>query len=108
LPPSSKVDCTAPQISLSLFSPPSPSDQRCLTNARQAILKKLQAWQTQVDSCPEASPGSGNSDGDMALVGIFASIGGIVLGAAIAGAIFVYLSRAIIQRWKQGAYAKVN
>jgi hypothetical protein len=44
----------------------------------------------------------------MALVGIFSAVGGIILGVVITGAIFVFLSRKIIQRWKSSAYTHVN
>lgn len=62
------------------------------------------------DTCPRESGGDGGGHGDgvMALVGVFAAIGGIITGVLLAGAVFVYLSRTLIQRWKQSAYGKVN
>jgi ABC-type lipoprotein release transport system permease subunit len=43
----------------------------------------------------------------MALVGVFAGVGGIILGVAVAGVVFVYLSRTIIRKWKSAAYSHV-
>jgi len=62
------------------------------------------------ENCPTQSSGGGGGHGDgaMALVGVFAAIGGILLGVAIAGLLFVYLSRTLIQKWKSSAYFKVN
>jgi hypothetical protein len=51
---------------------------------------------------------SGHDDGDMALVGVFSAVGGVILGLVVAVVLFLYFGRRVIQRWKTSFFSKIN
>jgi hypothetical protein len=107
-----EIDCESTSIGLSLFSTPSSADPSCLVRARSQVLQTLKLWQSQEDTCPESTTvvdgGGGHDDGDMALVGVFSAVGGIILGLVVAVALFLYFGRRVIQRWKTSLFSKIN
>jgi hypothetical protein len=108
-----EIDCESTSIGLSLFSTPTSADVACLVTARSQVLKTLKVWQAQEDTCPMSTTvvdggSSGHDDGDMALVGVFSAVGGVILGLVVAVVLFLYFGRRVIQRWKTSFFSKIN